>query len=365
MLESSYIENIGVNIFQEEKDLEQMMKLNPFDPEIDPRSTVLSEKERTLKKKLWNLCVLADAAVSIKYPHVQAYNTLDSVYSVLQFICEHNVPVDFNVGTIADYVALQYRTLLDISSQLDVQEVVTRIVEETKLLDKQVFGVPTSPTPGMQHKINKNHLILGQCESAIDNRNKEYSSNALDVVGKIKYFNRSAKEEVGDIRAALNRLPANVLVFSREFKNKLYLHAYLNELRKHNASILAVREFIEWVNISSNRDYKEDDQETPAIAAGSQEEASVDSFNWPNLLMKVSKLVGHPVGKNKIRSSLSNWLNILKRRHEFLLYWNLDSNVMVLCPALLSNFPALVSSYVIRYLQINYEKIKVEAESIG
>lgn len=187
----------------------------------------------------------------------------------------------------------------------------------------------------------------------------------MDVVGKIKYFNRSAKEEVGDIRAALNRLPANVLVFSREFKNKLYLHAYLNELRKHNASILAVREFIEWVNISSNRDYKEDDQETPAIAAGSQEEASVDSFNWPNLLMKVSKLVGHPVGKNKIRSSLSNWLNILKRRHEFLLYWNLDSNVMVLCPALLSNFPALVSSYVIRYLQINYEKIKVEAESIG
>ena len=126
---------------------------------------------------------------------------------------------------------------------------------------------------------------------------------------------------------------------------------------------------MDWLNLTSNRDYKEDDQEQPSLvtqdADTTGQEAHIDSFNWPNLLGKVSALVGHKVGKNKIRTALTTWLNNLKRKHEFLLYWNLDSAVMVLQPVLLNNFSMLVSSYVIHYLTTNYEKMRVEADSIG
>ena len=123
---------------------------------------------------------------------------------------------------------------------------------------------------------------------------------------------------------------------------------------------------MDWVNISSNKDYKEEDQEQPNLVTeetsnqnNSGNETIIDSFTWGNLISKVSKLIGFKVNKNKIRVSLTNWLNNLKKRHEFLLYWNLDSSIMVLQPILLFNFRILVSSYIIRYLNLNYEKIKL------
>ena len=77
---------------------------------------------------------------------------------------------------------------------------------------------------------------------------------------------------------------------------------------------------MDWVNISSNKDYKEEDQEQPNLVIQEESKSNgtetlVDSFTWGNLVSKVSKLIGYKVNKNKIRASLSNWLNNLKKRH--------------------------------------------------
>ena len=104
---------------------------------------------------------------------------------------------------------------------------------------------------------------MGCEESYLEQLNKKEVENIFEVLGRIKYYSRSAKEETPEIRNVLSRMPANVLIFNREFKNQLFLHAYMNELKHHNENILAIKEFLEWVNISSNRDYKEEDQEQP------------------------------------------------------------------------------------------------------
>lgn len=37
------------------------------------------------------------------------------------------------------------------------------------------------------------------------------------------------------------RLPTSVLVFNREVKNKIYIDAYMNELKDHNRNIIAAQ----------------------------------------------------------------------------------------------------------------------------
>ena len=106
------------------------------------------------------------------------------------------------------------------------------------------------------------------------------------------------------------------------------------------------------MNIYSKQDEKDD-------------EDSRNVFNWKNLIERVSSLVGLKIIKNKIRSVLSTWVQNLKRKHEYLLYWNLDAPVLTLSPILLVNFPMLASSYIISHLFNNYTKIKAEIDSIN
>lgn len=51
---------------------------------------------------------------------------------------------------------------------------------------------------------------------------------------------------------------------------------------------------------------------------------------------------------------LTNWCQILRKKHDFLLYLNLDSPVLVLYPVTLDNFAMFISSYIISYLDYNY-----------
>ena len=58
-------------------------------------------------------------------------------------------------------------------------------------------------------------------------------------------------------------------------------------------------------------------------------------------------------------------MNNLKRKHDFLLYWNIDSPVLTLSPIILENFSMILSTYTINYLSNNYAKIKAESESVN
>ena len=75
--------------------------------------------------------------------------------------------------------------------------------------------------------------------------------------------------------------------------------------------------------------------------------------------------MGFKVRKNKIRPALHAWVNNLKRKHDFLLYWNIDSPVLTLSPIILENFSMILSTYTINYLSNNYAKIKAESESVN
>ena len=130
---------------------------------------------------------------------------------------------------------------LDSRSQLDIKDVISRIIDETKLFDKQIFGVPTDLIPGIDKKMESNWQVLGLDESYLEKKHQKAAQNAFEVLGKVRYYNRSAKEEVPEIRAALSRIPVNVLVSNREFKNEMYKHAYSNELKQHNQNIINVK----------------------------------------------------------------------------------------------------------------------------
>jgi hypothetical protein len=80
----------------------------------------------------------------------------------------------------------------------------------------------------------------------------------------------------------------------------------------------------------------------------------VDSFNRSNICKKIKQFTDIDVQTHKIGVTLTNWLQNLKRRHDMLLYWNLDNPVLVLHPVLLNNFSMVASTYVISYLTTNY-----------
>ena len=194
-----------------------------------------------MKKKIWNFCAISDTAVTLKYPQLKLHKNIDKIINLLKYINEYSIPLEFNVNSMGEYLGYVYSSQLDYRSQLDVRDVVSRVIDEAKIFDKQVFGVPTDPVEGIDSKIANNFQVLGFEESYNERRNIREAEHVLEVLGKVKYHNRSAREEVPDIRAALSRVPTNVLVFSREFKNELYMHAYMNELKRHNASIIAVK----------------------------------------------------------------------------------------------------------------------------
>ena len=73
-------------------------------------------------------------------------------------------------------------------------------------------------------------------------------------------------------------------------------------MKAHNDDLARVKDFIDWMNMNSKVDSK-------------ATEGSTTTFNWKNLLTKLSHLVGFKVIKSKIRPSLNAWVNNLKRKH--------------------------------------------------
>ena len=62
---------------------------------------------------------------------------------------------------------------LDSRSQLDIKDVISRIIDETKLFDKQIFGVPTDLIPGIDKKMESNWQVLGLDESYLEKKHQK------------------------------------------------------------------------------------------------------------------------------------------------------------------------------------------------
>lgn len=134
-----------------------------------------------------------------------------------------------------------------------------RIFDETKINDKQLYGIPLYKQSialalagigrggveidknWIDEKVRNNYQLLGCEESYLARMNADLIENAFNMLAEIRFLGKSVKEEVSDIRLALARLPTSPIIFNRETKNAIFLHCYQNEQKVHNFNLNAAK----------------------------------------------------------------------------------------------------------------------------
>ena len=134
---------------------------------------------------------------------------------MLKYIADNDLSIEFNVNYIGQYLAKTYECSFNYPERFDIEEMVIRIIDETKIQEKNLFGLPTLNYKEIDQKLRRNTGIFGCEESFLFRREEQELKSILETLFEIKFEGRNVREEVPEIRSALTRVPNNFITLSR------------------------------------------------------------------------------------------------------------------------------------------------------
>lgn len=115
-----------------------MLENNPYSNEVSETMSLSSvqsmvtssvfSKQNYYKKIYYHTCI-ANTAINIKYPNKNRYRTFKRILSIIQYLKDFELPIEFNVNYIGQYISKLYQLPYDTSIRFDIEELIIRIID--------------------------------------------------------------------------------------------------------------------------------------------------------------------------------------------------------------------------------------------